>query len=274
MASMFESFADSHSEPNLKKAQELMYKTWDEQNPAKRLAIAHKALKESENCADAYVLLAEEEADSLKHSFEYFQKGVDAGERALGQKFFLENTGNFWVLLETRPYMRALEGKASSLWKLKRKKESLKAYQEMLHLNPNDNQGIRYVLVDLLLSLNREADLEKLVRQYKGDCSAVWLFTEALLGFRKSGASTIANRKLIKALKENQHVPNFLIGKKRIPGRLPVSLCWGEESEAVDYAANHLNYWRSTPGAIEWLQHHLTEDTSPSKARSGKNIKR
>lgn len=274
MASMFESFADSHSEPNLKKAQELMYKAWDEQNPAKRLAIAHKALKESENCADAYVLLAEEEADSLKHSFEYFQKGVDAGERALGQKFFLENTGNFWVLLETRPYMRALEGKASCLWKLKRKKESLKAYQEMLHLNPNDNQGIRYVLVDLLLSLNREADLEKLVRQYKGDCSAVWLFTEALLGFRKSGASTIANRKLIKALKENQHVANFLIGKKRIPGRLPVSLSWGEESEAVDYAANHLNYWRSTPGAIEWLQHHLTEDTSPSKARSGKNIKR
>ena len=144
----------------------------------------------------------------------------------------------------------------------------------MLHLNPNDNQGIRYVLVDLLLGLNREAELEKLVRQYKGDWSAVWLYTEALLGFRKSGASTTANRKLLKALKENQHVADFLIGKKRIPGRLPVSLSWGEESEAVDYAANHLNYWRSTPGAIEWLQRQLTNAASPSKAHTGKSIKR
>ena len=63
MARFFKSFADSGSDPNLKKAQELMYKAWDEQNPAKRLALAHKALKESEDCTDAYVLLAEEEAE-------------------------------------------------------------------------------------------------------------------------------------------------------------------------------------------------------------------
>lgn len=274
MARVFESFADSDSDPNLKKAQELMYKAWDEQNPAKRLALAHKAIKESEDCADAYVLLAEEEADSLKHSFEYFQKGVDAGQRALGREFFSENTGYFWGLLETRPYMRALEGKANCLWQLKRKDEALNTYEEMLYLNPNDNQGIRYVLVDLLLSLNREAELENLVLQYKGDWSAVWLYTEALLSFRKRGASKMANRKLMKALEENQHVADYLIGKKRIPGRLPVSISYGEESEAVDYAANHLNYWRSTPGAVEWLQRQLTEAPSPSKAHTGKSIKR
>jgi len=251
-----------------------MYKAWDEQNPAKRLALAHKAIKESEDCADAYVLLAEEEADSLKHSFEYFQKGVDAGQRALGREFFSENTGYFWGLLETRPYMRALEGKANCLWQLKRKDEALNTYEEMLYLNPNDNQGIRYVLVDLLLSLNREAELENLVLQYKGDWSAVWLYTEALLSFRKRGASKMANRKLMKALEENQHVADYLIGKKRIPGRLPVSISYGEESEAVDYAANHLNYWRSTPGAVEWLQRQLTEAPSPSKAHTGKSIKR
>ena len=274
MARMFESFADSGSDPNLKKAQELMYKAWDEQNPAKRLALAHKALKESEDCTDAYVLLAEEEADSLKHSFEYFQKGVEAGERALGDDYFDDNTGHFWVLLETRPYMRALEGKASCLWKLKRKEEALNTYYEMLDLNPNDNQGVRYVLVDLLLSLNQEEDLDDLVREYKGDPTAVWLYTEALLNFKKNGASTTANRKLTKALEENEHVADYLIGKKRIPGQLPASISFGEESEAVDYAANHLNYWRITPGAIEWLQRQLTKAASPSKALTGKSIKR
>jgi tetratricopeptide (TPR) repeat protein len=273
MARRFESLADNDCDPNLKKAQELMYKAWEEQNPAKRLALAHKALKESEDCADAYVLLAEEEADSLKHSFEFFQKGVEAGERALGEDYFEVYTGHFWGLMETRPYMRALEGKASCLWQLKRKDEALDTYYEMLYLNPNDNQGVRFVLVDLLLSLNREVELDDLVRQYKGDPTAVWLYTEALLSFRKKGASTTANRKLTKAFEENQHVADYLIGKKRIPGQLPTSLSFGGESEAVDYAANHLNYWRSTPGAIEWFQRQLTKAASPSKAPTGKSIK-
>jgi len=274
MAHMFESIAESSLDPSLKKAQDLMYKAWDEQNPAKRLALAHRALKESEDCADAYVLLAEEEVDSLTKAFDYYQKGVNAGKHVLGHKFFKENTGHFWGLLETRPYMRALEGKAHCLWQLKRKEEALNTYRDMLHLNPNDNQGIRYVLVDLLLGMNREAELESLVKQYKGEWSAVWLYTEALLGFRKRGASSTANRKLVKALEENPYVADYLIGKKRIPNRLPASIGWGEESEAVDYAANHLNYWRSTPGALEWLQNQQREGSIKSKVPSGKKRKR
>jgi tetratricopeptide (TPR) repeat protein len=199
---------------------------------------------------------------------------VEAGERALGEDYFDDNTGHFWVLLETRPYMRALEGKANCLWKLKRKDEALNTYYEMLDLNPNDNQGVRYVLVDLLLSLNQEEDLDDLVREYKGDPTAVWLYTEALLNFRKNGASTTANRKLTKALEENEHVADYLIGKKRIPGQQPASISFGEESEAIDYAANHLNYWRITPGAIEWLLRQLTDAASPSKAHTGKSKKR
>ncbi|MBI4769498.1 MAG: hypothetical protein HY784_03555, partial [Chloroflexi bacterium] len=52
-------------DPRLQKAQKLMYRAWEETNPAKRLTLAHKALATSPNCADAYVLLAEEEADTV-----------------------------------------------------------------------------------------------------------------------------------------------------------------------------------------------------------------
>jgi hypothetical protein len=27
----------------------------------------------------------------------------------------------------------------------------------------------------------------------------------------------------------------------------------GGEDQAVSYAAEHLNYWRQTPGAVKWL---------------------
>ena len=236
-----------------------MYKAWEERNPAKRLNLAHKALTASPDCADAYVLLAEEEAGTAEQAFDYYQKGVQAGKRALGDEFFEQNAGSFWGLLETRPYMRALEGLAGCLWRQNHKEQALLAYREMLALNPNDNQGIRYVLVNLLMGLDRQAELQKLIKQYKGDWSATWLYTEALLAFRKTGASPAADRKLTRAIAENRHVPDYLLGKKRIPGHLPASISLGEDSEAADYAASHLNYWRSTPGAIEWLQRRVSK---------------
>ena len=49
----------------------------------------------------------------------------------------------WWGELETRPYMRAREGRARIYWeKGVIKKAKFKA---LLHINPNDNQGVRFV---------------------------------------------------------------------------------------------------------------------------------
>jgi tetratricopeptide (TPR) repeat protein len=251
-------FGDRRSEAGLdeqaSRAQDVMYQAWDESNPARRISLAHKALSISPDCADAYVLLAEEEADSLQRALELYQKGVTAGRRLLGEDYFAENAGHFWGLLETRPYLRAMEGKAACLWQMGRRQEVLEIYNEMLRLNPGDNQGVRYQLAELLLEMDRDADLAKLLRQYKGDASATWRFTQALLEFRKAGASAKANRLLRDALEYNPHVLPYLSGKKRLPKRLPDYIGFGDENEASAYAASHLNFWRRTPGALDWLQ--------------------
>jgi len=265
MARMFGRYSDRDIDPKQEKAQELMYSAWEERNPAKRITLAHKALKISRDCADAYVLLAEEEADTVQRALEHYQEGVKAGERALGQEYFKENIGHFWGLLETRPYMRALEGAASCLWQMGHKEEALQIYQRMLRLNPGDNQGIRYFLVDLLLTLNRERDLEKLLKKFKGDWTAVWLYTTALLAFRKGGSSENADKHLRAALGQNHFVPEYLTGKKRVHNQLPDYIGIGDDKEAAAYAANHLNYWRQTPGAVEWL-HNMFSSLPPAKA--------
>ena len=69
-------FGDKTLDAQTAKAQDLMYEAWSEPNPAKRLALAHRALKKSKDCADAYVLLAEEEADSLPGAMELYRQGV------------------------------------------------------------------------------------------------------------------------------------------------------------------------------------------------------
>jgi hypothetical protein len=69
------------------RAQDVMYETWERTTPHSRIAPARKALGISPLCADAYVLLAEE-VRSIEEARDYYAKGVEAGELALGPRGF------------------------------------------------------------------------------------------------------------------------------------------------------------------------------------------
>ena len=137
-------------ETPLSRAQAVVYQAVEIQDSQKRLELAKQALAISPDCADAYVLLAEA-ASSRKEALELYRKAVEAGERALGPEVFEEAVGDFWGLLETRPYMRAKLGLADTLWTSGRRVEAVEQLQDMLRLNPDDNQGVRYTLASWLL---------------------------------------------------------------------------------------------------------------------------
>jgi tetratricopeptide (TPR) repeat protein len=142
-------------ETPLTKAQDLIYQAFEEPDPEKRAGLAKQALALSPDCADAHVLLAEQ-ARTRKEALDLYQQAVAAGERAIGPDTFREEVGHFWGLLETRPYMRAREGLAHTLWTLGRREEAAEHLHDLLRLNPGDNQGVRYTLASWLLDLGRD----------------------------------------------------------------------------------------------------------------------
>src|SRR5690242_5951519 len=95
----------------LDRAHEVLLQAYQTPDPDRKAVLAKLALKICPDCADAYVLLAELSGKS-RQALELYEKGVAAGERALGPEAFRENAGHFWGVLETRPYMRAREGLA------------------------------------------------------------------------------------------------------------------------------------------------------------------
>jgi hypothetical protein len=236
----------------LDEAQQIMYSAFDERSPAKRAALARKALGRSPDCADAYVLLAEQ-ADSAKEALHLYEQAVAAGERALGPRAFREDVGHFWGLLETRPYMRAREGLAVALWSAGRREEAAAHARDMLRLNPNDNQGVRYTLAAWLLDLGRDDELARLLDQYD-EGTAAWAYNRALLAFRRHGDSAEAGARLAEARKANPHVPDYLVGRTPLPSEQPPYYGLGDDNEAVIYVGGALSAWRSTPGALAWLR--------------------
>lgn len=245
----------------LDRAQEIIYQAFEASGP-RQAQLAKKALTICPDCADAYVLLAEH-APTLSGALDLYQQGVAAGERALGQEAFREYEGQFWGFLETRPYMRARHGLANCLWTAGRREEAVGHYREMLRLNPNDNQGVRYVLAPCLFELDRDDELADLLHQYEGDASAEWGYASALLAYRQEGDSPRARKMLDEAMETNRHVPDYLVGNKPVPRQLPPYVSFGGEDEAVSYAAGSLPAWKDTPGAVSWLRKVLNVPLAP-----------
>jgi tetratricopeptide (TPR) repeat protein len=230
-----------------------MYEAFETDDHDQQVAMARRAIEVSPDCADAYVLLAEN-ARTRKEALEFYQQGVEAGRRALGPAIFREGAGEFWGRLETRPFMRAKLGLAEVLWSLGRRAEAVEHVEEMLRLNPNDNQGVRYTMAAWLLNLDRDDDLARLLAQFPLEGSAAWSYTRALLAFRREGDSAEARKQLQAAKKRNKHVPGFLLGQEPLPREQPPYYSPGDPSEAIIYAGTFLGGWKATTGALTWLK--------------------
>ncbi len=239
-------------ESPLCRAQEIAYEAFDAQ-PPRQVTLARQALAICPDCADAYVLLAEN-AEDLDQTIQHYRQAVAAAKRALGSQRLRQCVGMFWGIIETRPYMRATLGLAECLWTAGQREESVDHLQQMLRLNPSDHQGARWVLANGLLELGRDDDLEHLLAEYVDDATATWAYAKALLAFRRHGDSKPSRTVLAEAARCNHQVPAYLTGKAPLPAEPPEFFGPGDEDEAVTYATESLPAWKATPGAISWLR--------------------
>lgn len=241
-------------ETPLEQAQELVYQALEATDKKERIRLAMDALKICQDCTEAYVLLAEEAAEIPEQARDWYRRGVEAGERVLGHELFTEEAGHFWGVVETRPYMRAREGLAECLFLLGEYDAAIEHFRDMLRLNPNDNQGVRYKVLSCLVEKGDIDGAEELLKQFEDEVSAAWLFTHALVTFTRQGDVSRARQQLTQATKQNPHVVPYLVGQRRLPRTLPDYVGLGDESEAVAYMAEFGATWLDTPGAVEWVR--------------------
>lgn len=234
-------------------AQNLVYDAADARG-RRKVQLARKALEIWPDCADAYALLAERTGDPAKAA-ELYRQAMAAGERALGPELFKEAEGEFWGLIETRPYMRARQGLADCLVSLGRIEEAVEHYIAMLRLNPGDNQGVRYSLAPLLYELGRYDELQALLSQFSEyGLDPTLQYLQALLTFRREGDSPKARQEIAKALKQNKHFKKYLLGDAELSPWQPPTYTPGGEDEAIIYADYLAPLWQKTEGAVAWLK--------------------
>lgn len=234
----------------LERAQELAYDAMEAQGRL-RIKRARQALAISEDCADAWVLLAEE-ASTADAAVTRYERALLAGAAAIGDRF-ASLRGEFWGHLESRPYMRARLGLAGALSDLGRHDEALAHYRALLELNPGDNQGVRYLLLVALLErgLNEEAGV--VLAEHGDDLQALWPYGRLLWRLRADGGSPETRAAFDAAIQANPYVVSYLLDPDSIPSDRPPHFALHSREEAAYVAETLADAFAATDGALEWL---------------------
>jgi tetratricopeptide (TPR) repeat protein len=103
-----------------------------------------RALKLDPQHADAHnhLGIVSLEARKLKAADKHFRAAIDGGQRQLER----DGAEVHWGFIENRPYLRGLANLALVLVEQKKWAEALAIHRQMLELNPNDNQGVRWLV--------------------------------------------------------------------------------------------------------------------------------
>lgn len=234
-------------------AQDLVFEAY-ELPPAKAKRNIEKALQLDSNCIEAYEFLASIE-DSVEIASALYEKGIAIGRQVFGGEYLEKHKGAFWGFHETRPFMRCMQHYSDCLYIMGKVKECVAILEEMMELNPNDNQGARDQLLLYLIQLDEREKFEKYAKMFEDDSMAFALFNRALFAFKTEGDTANANKQLQNALKRNKFVAAKLLSKKPITN-LPDHYGFGDENEADYYTHFAQHIWKNTNGASAWLMKH------------------
>lgn len=255
----FQHWLEEREHGPLRRAQDLVYDGWerlDDVESAERCF--REALTLDPMLADAYNGLGQiaEERGQLERAEAYYRQAYELAREALGTES--PDGFHWWGELETRPYMRARQGLGWIYWITGRFREAIGEYEALLALNPNDNQGARYV-IGPLYQLAR--DLEGALRAYKayeenypnesGDPHHLFCWGLALYD---SDRQREAVAKWRRACFENVYIAPLLLDEDDPEGEIWLfsNLEWPEYAD--EYFALYSELWERNPDALECLR--------------------
>jgi tetratricopeptide (TPR) repeat protein len=240
------------TESDRRQAEKLACQAMEADDHSEALSLCLEAINFDPNCVDAHTIMAsafKKACDRVEH----LRHIVESAEEQLGGQSYIEaNKGDFWGLLETRPYMRARLYLAQTLNEAGALDEAITEYKALLELNSNDNLGVRYILIALYLETGDLDCARRLITEY-ADNSAVFAWSAVLERFLAKDEPG-AQQMLLNARQTNPYVEDYLLGKKPLPKQRPGYYTFGDESEAIMCACTIAAAWDKYPRAWLWLK--------------------
>ena len=235
---------------------------WGDGDRRGALKVLRRVLKIDPCHADAHnhLGIASLDARKLKDAEQHFRAAIDGGER------YVERDGARvpWGMIENRPYLRGLGNLALALAEQRRWPEALAIHQQMLRLNPNDNQGVRWLIGMEHLRVGDDRGAIEAFRKCAGE-EVGCAFGLALARLRAFGPTADIGEPLLMGMAANRYVAPMLLGEawERLDAFHGTNMAepeWANDViaaqadlwHAVPRGAELLRFWWSAPPVVTW----------------------
>ena len=234
-------------------------------NDAEALRLVRKALKLNPNDLDAILMEIQLGESNPMNVIKRLRVAVDQGRRQLEKNGYFdeESVGEFWGILETRPFMRLREEYISKLKEYGMLRLAAAECEDMIRLNTNNNQGIRYILMHIYAALEEADSAERLLEKYSDHHEGQMLFPITLLYYKLGNTDKAENylRLLTKTIREtkqfirdmmdvgvNKYMDSRICEIMRRGGYSPLS-----EEELIMALYENSDIYNSAPAFFPWV---------------------
>jgi len=200
-----------------------------------------------------YALLLQKSGEPYK-AFEIWQDIVQFCLSLLPDNFYFGRDLLPWLSIDNRPFLRAYHSLALDYAWINETEKALNIYNNILDMNPGDNQGVRALAIGCYFQLKRPGNVLQITEKFPADGLAETIYGEVLALFQLDYA--------VKAKKKLKEAYAFLplvaeeIAKKqhrRPKNTYPGSYSFGGADQAYYYWLENGKYWKSTSGAIDFV---------------------
>jgi tetratricopeptide (TPR) repeat protein len=221
----------------------------------KRLQLFQAALARDPECLPARIELADAEfgQGNWKSCGEAYDEIIRRGE-------YLRNDPStvWWKDAETRPYLRAIYGKAMTEWHLSRFAEAADNLEYLLKCNPADNQGVRFLIPMLHLLAEKPPKAARYFKSYEKNYPNDFKEPSFLFGWALScsldGHERSARNKYIEGILRNIYIAPMLLEVDEPPRSIWLPTDRAEPNYASDFVQSYALLWDREPGALRILR--------------------
>ena len=213
---------------------------------------AHRALEISPHCAEAYAILGWH-CTNPEDEVALYVMAERVASSVLGAEFIAECFGELSSYDESGPLLFALASLLQFHIKTHDDDQAVDYAQVMLSADGADVSGIRYYLLPKLIEMDADDDAEEVYAVVPADFSTTWAYSRALLDFRKSGDSDVANASLDNAFRHDVGAALYLTDEEAVPGDDRYNI-FSDKDEGAQYPLVNRKVWQKTEGALRWMK--------------------
>lgn len=224
-------------------------------SPSKKAALLRLAVERDPECSAARIELAD-----LDFQAGNFKACLLAYEEIADKEFNKWNAKrtSWWIDRETRPYLRSLYGRAMTQWHLGRYGPAAGTLEDLLRLNPKDNQGARFLIpmLHLLAELPERAAtfFSRYAEQYPRDFSEPSFLFGWALTYSLEGREAEARMKYSEGILKNIYLAPMLLEIDEPPRNLWLPNDRAEPNYAAEFVESYAVLWDKEPGALRLLR--------------------